>query len=438
MTLTTRFTAYVSAALLALAALSSCSEKNDDFVINEKETSSNPGQTKKRYQERNKNVLLLYSAGYNSLSSYLQADIKELTESWLPGDNPYDNVLLVFSRHTKGNQSNFKDPVMPVLERICIGRDEQVLRDTIDVPGLTLTTMASDPKTLNTVLTYVRNNFEADSYGMIFSSHATGWLPPGYYNRYSSPRALLPLAPGQERLMTKTIGQEYVSSQSYEMAVSEFASAFPTGMKFDYILFDACLMGCVEVAYELRDVCCRVAFSQAEVLAEGFDYSSITTRLLKGLSPDIEGVCIDFFNLYDGKSGNEHSATISLVDTGALDDLADVCADLFDKYRSAIQNLDYKTVQGYYGGKAHWFFDLEDILVKAGISQSEKSALDKALAQCVVYKGCTGQYYSALDYSVHQVTTFSGLSMFLPSGGDSTLRDYYKSYLWNDATGLIQ
>ena len=438
MTLSTKLSTYIAAAAIALASVLSCTEVNDDFSIKEDETTSNKGQTRQRNQQRNKNVMLLYSAGYNTLSSYLQADIKELTENWLPEDNPYDNVLLVFSRHTKGNKSNYNDPVKPVLERIYIGRDDTVSRDTIDVPGLTISTMAADAGTLHTVLSYVKDNFSADSYGMVFSSHATGWLPSGYYGKAYSFKSLLPLKPGQKRLMTKTIGQEQVSSTGYEMDVTDFASAFPAGMKFDYILFDACLMGCVEVAYELRNVCDRVAFSQAEVLADGLDYTTMSTRLIKGLSPDIEGVCRDFYDLYDGKTGDEHSATISLIDTGSLDGLADVCKGLFKKYRSSINALDYHTVQGYYGGNAHWFFDLEDVLIKAGISESEESSLKNALDQCVIYKGCTGQYYSALDYSTHKVSTFSGLSMFLPCAGDTRLRSFYKSYAWNDATGLVE
>lgn len=428
---------YIAAVASALILAISCSDDNEDFSIKEKVTPSSRTPSDRHIVEKGQNLMLLYSAGYNTLSTYLQADIKELAESWLPGSSPYDNILLVFSRHTKGNQSNFTDPVKPVLERIYRKRDDTVVRDTLNVPGITESTIASDAGTLNLVLKYIKDNFNASSYGMVFSSHATGWLPKGYYTRALGTRSHLHRMPPQGGLMTKTIGEEH-TSPSYEIDVSAFASAFPDGMDFDYILFDACLMGCVEVAYELRDACRQVAFSQAEVLAEGFDYTTLSTRLLKGETPDIEGVCKDFYDLYNSKTGEEHSATISLVNTSKMERLAAVCRDLFSKYRSAISALDYTKVQGYFGGSSRWFFDLEDILVKAGISEEEKAALDSALSECIIYKGCTGQYYSAIDYSVHTVDSFCGLSMYLPACGNAYLNNYYKGYLWNDATGLVQ
>ncbi|MBQ4306232.1 MAG: hypothetical protein II764_04340, partial [Bacteroidales bacterium] len=241
---------YIAAVASALILAISCSDDNEDFSIKEKETPSSRTPSDRHIVEKGQNLMLLYSAGYNTLSTYLQADIKELAESWLPGSSPYDNILLVFSRHTKGNQSNFTDPVKPVLERIYRKRDDTVVRDTLNVPGITESTIASDAGTLNLVLKYIKDNFNASSYGMVFSSHATGWLPKGYYTRALGTRSHLHRMPPQGGLMTKTIGEEH-TSPSYEIDVSAFASAFPDGMDFDYILFDACLMGCVEVAYEL-------------------------------------------------------------------------------------------------------------------------------------------------------------------------------------------
>ena len=47
------------------------------------------------------------------------------------------------------------------------------------------------------------------------------------------------------------------------------------GNKTDILGFDACLMGGIEVAYELAGKCDRLGFSQAEVLAEGFNYKTL-------------------------------------------------------------------------------------------------------------------------------------------------------------------
>ena len=42
--------------------------------------------------------------------------------------------------------------------------------------------MAADPSTLREVLGFVKDNFPAKGYGMVFSSHGSGWLPAGYYS----------------------------------------------------------------------------------------------------------------------------------------------------------------------------------------------------------------------------------------------------------------
>ena len=134
---------------------------------------------------------------------------------------------------------------------------------------------------------------------MIFSSHATGYLPSGYYtnpNGYKFKKSAMLRSRGipapvpyiepdfdPSLPMVKSIGQDQVGPSngrvSYEMELADFAEAIP--MKLDYILFDACLMGGIEVAYELRGKCGQVGFSQAEVLAEGFDYKKLTQHLLQ-------------------------------------------------------------------------------------------------------------------------------------------------------------
>jgi len=237
-------------------------------------------------------------------------------------------------------------------------------------------------------------------------------------------------------LMTKSFGEDRNGKDSYQVEIKDLAAAIP--YKLDYILFDACLMGCVEVAYQFRNVCEKMAFSQAEVLADGFNYKTIAESLIGGSDPDLEGVCKDFYEYYNAKSGDEKSATISMVYPGKMDDLASVCKTLFEKYRTKINSLDGNYVQVFCGGNRNFFYDLEDILAKAGATDSELNELKSALSKCVGYTGCTGQYYSAIDAKSHKVTAFSGFTMYLPSEGTDNLNECYKVYDWNSATELVK
>lgn len=404
--------------------------------------------------EELRNVLLLYSAAYNSLSGYLTDDINDLLSGELPGTGRMDDVLLIYS-HQPSPKGGYSVPTSPILMRAYKDIEGNMIKDTLVVyPEGTRSSTASQ---LNEVLTYVRDNYPAKSYGMVFSSHATGYLPSGYYSNpkgyvYNESAAMQSLGAGRNWQdspavpyvepehdpslpMVKSVGQDQVGTHgnylSYEIEIDDFAKAIP--MYMDYILFDACLMGGVEVAYELSGKCGMVGFSQTEVLAEGFDYKTLTTHLLYGGTPDPEAVCVDYFNQYDIQSGIYRSATISLVDCSRMGRLADTCAELFEKYRDAIAGLKPSSVQRYFRSDYHWFYDLFDIVSKAGADEDEIKELNAALDECVVYKASTPGFMGSFNIRV-----YSGFSMYLPCNGGTELDRYYRTLKWNIATGLVE
>ena len=424
--------------LAATAALSACCEKHRN----------DPDGYGK--------VMILYSAGFNNLSPYLAQNVEDLTKGFVPGKNDRD-VLLVVSRRTLQNStSNFKDETPPHLFRLYRQRDTVAREMLWSLPaGTTLI----DKDVMRSFLSKIQDLFPAEHYGMVFSSHTNGWLPSGYYGnpaafqsrsgvrRMSGPiPAVIPDMDAPGFILTKSLGPEYYnlpgSSANYahEMEISDMAAAIP--MHLDYLFFDSCLMGGVEVAYELKDVADKIGFSQAEVLAEGLNYRTAAGHLLQG-TPDPEAVCRDYYLQYDAQSGVYRSATVSLVDCSRLGELAEACKPLFAKYRDAIRALDKKQVQGFGGSGKPWFFDLEDMLRQAGADAEERAVLRAALDRCVPYKATTGQYYSMFEGiygGTVPVTAFCGLSMYLPgtSAGSDYLDNFYKTLSWNKDAGLVE
>jgi hypothetical protein len=118
--------------------------------------------------------------------------------------------------------------------------------------------------------------------------------------------------------------------------------------------------------------------------------------------------------------------------------LATLCKELFEKYRTEIFELRKENVQGFYRSDRHFFFDLEDILVKAGIDASEKAALKDALDACISYKEASPSFM--LGYGGFRINTFCGMSMYLPSSDIRTVRldGFYKTLAWNKATELVK
>lgn len=434
-------TGSVAAVLLLSATVGCCKEKPEEPV------------------NVNRKVLLFYECGVNDLTSYLKNNM-DGTEKGLPaGYVPRESgdVVLIYSRYSKG-AFNYT-PVESHLRRIYKKPNGKIVSDTLKTFGTE--TIAASSSTMRQVLTYVKDEFPAKGYGLVFSSHGSGWLPAGYYyspSRFeddhkgevgTSRQGIAAQSVGHPRLpvpegdlpdtdpfygMTRSIGQDYIKGSYYghEMSVSEFADAIPYHL--DYLLFDMCFSGGVEVAYGLKDKADYLGLSPAEVLGDGmFNYTKITSFLLNRETPDLEGLFKDSFEMYDKQSGAYRSSTVNLVRTSGLDNLASVCARMINEYSDALADAPVDDIQGYNRQGRHYFYDLVDIFEKCGASKADLEDLDKAVDGCVIYKNSTGQFLEDFD-----IKAYSGFSMYLPCAGTPLLDLYYRKEVWNNATRLVK
>lgn len=394
------------------------------------------------YGHETRKVMLLYEAGFNSLGSDISANIAALQEGYLPGNGRNDDIFLVFS-HVPQRYRVYTAETSPVLMRMYQVHGEPRM-DTLHV--WPVGTSAANAAMVTEVLNLVKEEFPASGYGAVFSSHATGWLPEGYF---SNPKTYEGTDRGTRssdgtQPRQHTFGQEYYASgkEVEEIELHDFAAAIP--YKLDYILFDACLMASVEVAWQLRDACHYLGAAPCEIPAAGFNYHTLTHHLLEPDVPDLQGACEDYFARYQFDS--VYGAAITMVDCSRLDPLASVCRDLFSRYRDGIRNLDGENVQVYdriTGSKRYYaFFDLKDMLREAGASETDLAALQDALDQAIVYEAHTARFISI------PLERCCGLAMYLPAypdyradswHGTRFLDDRYKQNVaWNKATSLVE
>ncbi len=401
-------------ALLLPALVVSCfKDPNFEPGGGESGSQSQPGRLP---TQEVRNVMIMYSAGFNSLSSPLTVDLEELENNFVPSaSSRTDNILLVLSRRKIYDDST---PIAPVLYRIYKDREGTVIKDTLlkwDEKK-----QATDPSLLQEVLLYAKNEFPAKGYGLVLSSHGSGWIPdPDRATKGAS---------------VMSVGQDSDTGRVHEMELYEFVDAIP--YELDYVLFDACFMACVEVAWALKDVTTMVGFSPTEIMSDGFNYSTLAERLIGSSEPDPLAVCEDYFAQYTDPSQRTPYASITLVDTRKMNPLAEVCRTLFEKYRTSIAALRSTQVQTYFRpGRNPWLdhlFDLRHMLVKAGISAEETAAFDQALSQCILYERHT-DYFMSLP-----LINVCGLSVFLPSSGNDSLKAFYKEHVaWNTETQLL-
>ena len=102
---------------------------------------------------------------------------------------------------------------------------------------------------------------------------------------------------------------------------------------------------------------------------------------------------------------------------------------------------DPDKVQRYFRARHHWFYDLESVIYEAALTSGEDAQaiesdirrLRNALDACISYKAATPSFMGDFD-----ITTYSGLSMYLPCDGTDYLDNFYKRLRWNEDTGLVQ
>ena len=350
-------------------------------------------------------TVLLYMVANNNLSYDAENSISRLQNGYIPAE---EGNLLVY-KHCAGMD--------PVLLHIKKGEEGTVVADTAYrfPPRVSATKSA-----LTQALNVTQALFPADSYGLILWSHGTGWIPP----LASSSSA------AQEQISGSCPERTFGLDGKVELEIRDLAQAIP--YKLSFMLMDACFMGGIETAYEVKDSVDYYIGSPAEILTESFPYHKIMQHIFKS-TPDYAAVCKEYYDYYNAKSGAERSATVALMDCSKLAEVAEVAKRVFDQYGERIASLDLSLLQPYFrGSSSKYFYDLKD-LVDAIADASLSAEFAAALERAVPYKAST-PYFIELP-----IRSFCGVSTYVPGNpADTKLADYYKQYKWNQATGMIK
>lgn len=385
-------------------------------------------------------VLIYYGMGYNNLSYNLKNNLEQLKTDVLPGLS-YNKAILAFT-HNVASSGNYSAPHAPVLVRMYRGADGKPVSDTLKVYDDM--TLSASGESIRRVLEDIRAAFPARHYGMIVSSHGTGWIPGGYAydtertSRLAASRDGRPEYRPEERSRwpeTKAIGNQYRGSLARVTWVDlkDFAQAIP--MHLDYLILDTCLSGCVEVAYEFKDVCDYLVISPTEILTSGMVYTTLSWDMFAGAKPDLLTYCDEYYRFYNEADAARRAGTITLVDCAKLNALASVFGGIVDAHRDALADRSlHSTVQRYYYSSSpyRFYYDLRDLCLQIGASEAELSQLDAALEAAVLYHAETPAFFDLL------LERCCGLSVYIPEAGRVQLNDYYRTLAWNKATGLVE
>jgi hypothetical protein len=331
-------------------------------------------------------TVLIYMAADNNLYKNAQSDIKEM----LTAEIPENNHLLVYLDVPK-----LIDDESPELLEIKKGEFTVVKHYGQQ--------NSASGEVLSTVIRDVITEFSAESYGLILWSHGTGWLPEGVFDNLSNQKKVY----------------SFGKDGNDEMSIMELAESIT--VDFEYIIFDACLMGGIEVFYQLRNKANIIIASPTETLVAGFPYNEIIPFLFTPV-PSYAEIAQNYMNHYKNKAGSLQSASLTVVETQQLEELANI---LRETAREDMVPPDRESVQKYDMREHVVFYDLQDYLSQAIQNPNRVTLLKQQIARTVKYHDYTPYFLEKLA-----IERSCGISVYVSSFIDSHLDSQYRQLDW--------
>lgn len=251
----------------------------------------------------------------------------------------------------------------------------------------------------------------------------------------------------QGPVTTRFIGGTYPETQ---IETTDLADAMAdAGLHTEYILFDACYMSSVEVAYELKDVTHYLIASPTEVISYGFPYITMGKHLLG--TPNYKGIADSFISFYS--SYNLPYGTVAVTDCTQLDALAAIAQQINAAATEQINAATAEPTNAASGGKLNTarsgkdvpngvqimdgysptlFYDLGHLMSLKDAGTVLTAAFAEQLEKTVPYKGHTGQYFTALKDAPVDIKHYSGLNT--SQGSLNRMADRLSETAWYKAT----
>ena len=366
-------------------------------------------------------TVLAYIMADNSLSGFASIDIDEMMKGMEAVDASLYNLLVYVDDASREGSQSYK---FPTLYRLSKDKNGNVVKETVKEYKEQVST---DPAVMQEVLKRAFTEYPAESYGLVLWSHGEGWIP--------NP---LPLA---KQASTRWVGEDTTGGTTY-LNISDIAAILSEFPRFDFILFDACFMGGVEVLYEMRHAAHYLIASPAEILGSGFPYDRIIP-LIFSERLQLEEVCRQFMAYYRAQSGYNRSGSITLIRADQLDGLAEhvlhrLAAAARDVWSAGnLADVSAGEVQPFERMHTHKFFDLADYYSRL-VPVPQYTDFDEQLSRTVLFSDYTDRIYSAVEYGSYgffDVRTCCGLSTYIPQPGLPSHNEAYRSTAWALATG---
>ncbi|MBN2658857.1 MAG: hypothetical protein JXR86_17515 [Spirochaetales bacterium] len=386
-------------------------------------------------------TFMVYLDGDNNLESYALVDLNEMEEGIQRSGNSSMEVIVLLDRRDDGAaDSEWKDCRY---YRVRPDNSDAILSERVDAGDLGELNLG-DPAVLSNFIVFCREEFPADHYALMLWNHGGGARS---------------LSSSFEGTVTPRQICEDDSASGDSLFLDEIQQALESGAPegLDLISMDACLMGTVETAYELRARADYFVASMSDVSAAGWDYG----ELFGSMSPGPAG-CADSRSLselmvtaYSESVVSRTDQSISAIELSRMEPLKSSIDKLAEELylsdnKSFIEDIRNKTIHFFNRSIVSEtiqqpYYDLNDFLYLliensgrfgSDVEEAAEEVLEElSLAVAAAYGGTELGNYRGPGSVVKR-----GLSIFISNGEQyyNGLSHYSYQYWYTDlipATG---
>ncbi len=231
------------------------------------------------------------------------------------------------------------------------------------------------------LFTYIKDNYKSKEYGAIFWSHGSGWLPTS-------------------NLEFRSFGYD----RGLECDIIDMSDAIP--FKLDYIIFDACYMGSIEVYFEFKEKAKYIIGSPIIVpndgIVRGVDISMLVDTNYT-LNDRLKNICDRFYL----RNKIKYSSSISMISTLDLSlfSYVNLSEAIIDTKR-----FEYPSIRGK---KVFYDFSIIENFVDISTSEIYERFIEKVFL-----------------YKKTNIGGF-GVSIYIPNESNKSFINYYRRLKWN-------
>ena len=289
------------------------------------------------------------------------------------------------------------------------------------------------------ILNEVKTKASALNYALIVGAHGCGWTYASDWSKYpdyARPSVTRPrdnnfsgiqFGPDPNAPLTRFFGS--VSLAENAMEISTLAEGIrESGLKMQYILFDACYMSNIETAYELKDVTNYMIASGSEIMAAGLPYRSMWSYL-NSSTPNYSGIVSTSVNFYKNNSSAPF-CNLAAIDCRQVEKLAGVMKDI-NAENQLLASVSLDSIQHLDGFRPNLFYDLETYVDSLHPSGYLLDQFKSQLKLTIKASDHTDEAYTCIYSSdSFKIKNYCGITISDPSQHSVAIKGREKTGWW--------